>query len=177
MMTSGQRSRPGRKKDSGRLPTTPSTKFVVDAMLGSLARKLRALGFDATYYHAGDDLGLLAAARIESRIILTSDRSLASYASSKGHRVILHKGKTDGMRISEIAEAASQWNLALVKGESLCSKCGGALEKLTKTEVLGLVPHSVSNRHRLFYRCLSCRQVYWRGSHWKKLRSLARRLS
>ena len=178
MRTSGQRRRPGSKKLSRqRPPTKPRTKFMVDAMLGSLARKLRALGFDASYYKIGDDTGLLEVAGNESRIILTSDRSLASAAASKGQSVILLKGKTDGMRISEIAGAASQGNLALVRGESLCSKCGSGLEQLTKTEVLGLVPAAVSFRHRLFYRCLSCGQVYWHGSHWKKLRSLARRLT
>jgi uncharacterized protein len=178
MRPSGQRRRPGSKKLPGqRPPTTSGTKFIVDAMLGSLARKLRALGLDAAYYNVGDDTGLLEVAGQESRIILTADRSLASAASSNGHRVMLLKGKTDGLRISEMAEAASRWNLALVKGESFCSKCGGTLEKLPKAGVLGLVPHNVYLRHRLFYRCFSCGQVYWHGSHWKKLRSLARRLT
>ena len=56
------------------------TRFVADAMLGSLARKLRALGFDTAYYKSGDDLGIITLAARSSRIILTADRSLASLA-------------------------------------------------------------------------------------------------
>jgi len=66
--------------------------------------------------------------------------------------------------------------ICLVGGEPLCSVCGGELETLSRKDVAGKVPPSVEGRHRLFYKCLSCGQLYWRGGHWKKLRSLARRL-
>lgn len=152
------------------------TRFVADAMLGSLCRKLRALGFDTSYYNAGNDSGLIKAALSQKRIILTSDRSLAASASSKGLNVIFVAGKSDGERLSLISRAATVSGTKLVRGDPLCSLCGGELSTLRKADVLGDIPPSVRVRHRLFYRCRSCGQFYWRGSHWKKLRSLSRRL-
>ena len=152
------------------------TRFLVDAMLGSLARKLRALGFDAAYFKDGDDSELLSLSADEGRVILTSDRSLASRAHAKGLKVMLLRGKSDGRRVAEIGSESAAVGVRLVRGDPLCSLCGGELEALGKNDVRGRVPQSVERRHRMFFRCKSCGQYYWRGSHWKKLRSLASRL-
>jgi uncharacterized protein with PIN domain len=153
-----------------------ATRFVADAMLGSLCRKLRALGFDTLYYKSGDDSGLIRLASQDSRIILTADLSLSELASSKGLKVFLVQGKTDKERISSILRSAAASGVRLVRGQALCSLCSGRLLTLRRTDVRGKVPPSVSMGHRLFYRCVDCGQYYWHGSHWKKLRSLARRL-
>ncbi len=157
--------------------TKQPTKFVADAMLGSLARKLRALGFDTSYYREGGDEGILKAAAAERRVILTADRSLAERARSARARALLLTGRSDGIRLSSLVALAHSSGLALVRGDSLCSVCGGRLEKLSKGEVTGRVPASVQRRHRFFYRCVECSRYYWRGSHWKKLRWLERILA
>jgi len=145
-------------------------------MLGSLARKLRALGFDAAYYKAGGDSGLLELSRREGRILLTSDRSLAARAKSRQFTVFLVTGDSDGKRIGSIARSAALSGARLARGEPLCSLCGGALRVAARGK-LAKVPPLVLRRHRLFFECASCGQVYWRGSHWKRLMSLARRLN
>lgn len=145
-------------------------------MHGSLAHKLRVLGFDASYYRAGGDEGMVELSKREGRIIITSDRSLAAMASSARVPCMLVGGKSDGSRLREVAIAAASLGIDLKRGDPLCSLCGGELESLRRSEAAGLVPESVERRHRLFHRCTSCGQVYWRGSHWKKLSSLARRL-
>ena len=150
--------------------------FAADAMLGSLARKLRALGFDTSYYRSGGDAQLVRLAATEGRVILTSDLELAGFARARGVPAILLRGESDGRRLSEIAAAAGPLGLALVTGDPLCSLCGGVLERVTKAEVSAEVPAGVQRSHRVFFRCVTCGQVYWKGSHWKKLRSLAGRL-
>ena len=150
--------------------------FAADAMLGSLARKLRALGFDNSYYGSGEDAQLVKLAATEGRVILTSDRELAGFARARGVPAILLRGGSDGRRLSEIADAAGPLGLALVTGDPLCSLCGSALERVGKAEVSAEVPASVQRNHRAFFRCVRCGHVYWKGSHWKKLRSLASRL-
>lgn len=112
----------------------------------------------------------------EDRIILSSDRSLVARAASGGIRAVLLKGRTDRSRIREVSSAAAGIGFGLTRGDPLCSLCGGVLRSLGKADVAGLVPASVERHHRLFYRCVSCGQVYWHGSHWKKLRSLAEQL-
>lgn len=152
------------------------TRFVADAMLGSLARKLRALGFDTAYYRSGDDSGIITLSVSSGRIILTADRSLASLASARGLNAILVVGTNDSQRVRAIAKAARESGYLLSTGASFCSLCGGELERVRRADATGRVPPNVAARHRLFYRCISCGKLYWKGSHWKKLRSLGREL-
>ncbi len=150
------------------------TRFIADAMLGSLARKLRALGFDTTYYRQGDDAGILQLAAAEQRIVLTADRSLVERARAAKILALPLTGNKDSRRVASLVEHARSSGLRLRRGESLCSICGGKLETLNREEVSGKVPPSVERRHRLFYRCVGCGRYYWKGSHWKKLRWLQR---
>ena len=140
-------------------PSSQRTKFIVDAMHGSLARKLRAIGFDASYYRHGDDEGMMRLAAKEKRLILTSDRSLAAHASSKSIPAILLKGKSDRSRLSEISVAAAEMGIDLRRGASLCSLCGGGLAVLKRDDVERELPASIVRRHRLFHRCASCGQI------------------
>ncbi|HUK80126.1 MAG TPA: Mut7-C RNAse domain-containing protein [Nitrososphaerales archaeon] len=180
--SSTKRSERQRPRDSGaRRPgstvgTHARTRFIVDAMLGSLARKLRALGFDSAYYRSGEDKGLLERSVLENRIVLTADRPLAARARARGIGTILVVGDSDRERVGSIARGAALSGIRLARGAPLCSLCGGELRPVGKGDVSGEVPPAVSRRHRLFFRCTSCGQVYWRGSHWKKLMSVARRL-
>ena len=151
-------------------------RFVADAMLGSLARKLRALGFDTTYYKSGDDSGILQLAGKESRVLLTSDRQLADRAASRGVAAFTVTGDSDARRLDSIREQASAKGVELKPGEPLCSVCGSRLVRVSRASVEGNVPEQVRASHRDFYRCLGCGKVYWKGSHWKKLRSMGRRL-
>ncbi len=146
-------------------------------MLGSLARKLRALGFDTTYYRSGEDAGILKDASEGSRVILTADRSLAERAKLSGAKALLLSGRTDGMRLASLVRLAEASGLALLRGDSRCSVCNGVLEQISKEGVRSEVPQSVQRRHRLFYRCIECGRYYWRGGHWKKLRWLQRVLA
>ena len=152
-------------------PRRGNTKLVADAMLGSLARKLRAIGFDTLYFRAGSDPELLALAEGDGRLILTADRSLAGTARRRGLPAILVTGRSDTVRLKGVVEGSRALGLPLVRGDSLCSVCNGPLAPLRKNEVAGRVPASVLRRHRLFYECGGCGKIYWRGGHWKKLRS------
>ncbi len=145
-------------------------------MLGSLARKLRALGFDTAYYRSGDDGGLIALAMLEKRVILTADRSLEARARAKGVNAVLLTGETDRARMRTLHREAKPLGIHFLRGEPRCSVCGGQLEVVTKASVLGEVPAAVQRRHRLFFRCVSCGHLYWRGTHWRKLMSLSRLL-
>jgi hypothetical protein len=146
-------------------------------MLGSLARKMRALGLDTLYYSNGDDNGIMRIAESEGRVVLTADRSLAERAHTGRARVLLISGKRDSRRLASLLVAAKSSGVSLVRGEPLCSLCGGDLQRMQRTDVEGHVPLSVERRHRLFFKCAKCGQYYWKGSHWKKLRWLDRILA
>jgi uncharacterized protein with PIN domain len=61
-------------------------------MLGSLARKMRVLGFDTLYYSDGNDEGIMRIAKSEDRVVLTADRSLAERARTRRPSVLLISG-------------------------------------------------------------------------------------
>ena len=153
------------------------TKFVADSMLGSLARKMRALGFDTSYYSDGDDEGILQAGRSQGRVVLTADRVLAGRARHGSATVLLISGRSDSRRLASLLAAAKSSDISLVRGRPFCSICGGDLQKMTRADVAGRVPPLVEKQHRLFYKCSACGQYYWKGSHWKKLRRLERALA
>jgi len=152
-------------------------RFVADAMLGSFARKLRVLGFDTIYYKTGSDAGIIRVAAADGRVILTADRQLASRTRSGRAKAVLVSGKNDGARLRDLKTKAKVIGLSLERGDPFCSVCNGELASATKLEVAGRVPRSVESRHRLFYQCQDCGKIYWKGSHWKKLRSFERLLS
>jgi uncharacterized protein with PIN domain len=151
-------------------------RFVADAMLGSFARKLRVLGFDTIYYKTGGDAGIMRIASAEGRVILTADRQLASRTSRGRTRIILVSGRNDAARLRNLKIRAGEFGLTLERGNPFCSVCNGELTEAGKLEVADRVPRSVASRHRLFYRCRNCGKLYWKGGHWKKLRSFERLL-
>ena len=53
-----------------------SPSFLVDAMLGNIARKLRIFGYDTLYLKDTSDSSVLGIASREKRILLTRDKEL-----------------------------------------------------------------------------------------------------
>jgi uncharacterized protein with PIN domain len=149
--------------------------FLVDAMLGSLARKLRILGFDTVYVRDGTDRSLIELCASTDRVLLTADRALAEKAAWLGLPCFLLSGKSDGARLSLLASQLRSGRLKVAVSDSRCALCNGPLSRVSSSSVAGEVPRSSLTRHRLFYRCSACGHVYWRGRHWKKLRGIERR--
>jgi len=152
------------------------SKFIADAMLGSLARKLRIFGFDTLYFGEGGDLELEALAKKEGRVILTSDKRLFARSEGRGLRAILVEGTTDLARLrSMMRQSSPAMTLRLGRGTaSRCTVCNGELEAIRKRDAASTeIPAKVLARHRLFYTCRSCSRFYWRGKHWERLRRLS----
>lgn len=151
----------------------PPARFVSDAMLGSLARKLRIFGFDTTYFREGPDKRLLELAKNESRVILTSDRALAALAARRGVRSLLIEGANERDRLRSLRLGAEKASLSLVPGPTRCALCNIELAKLEPSRAKAGIPSSVARSHRAYYRCPQCSRLYWKGSHWRKLKALS----
>lgn len=150
-------------------------RFVADAMLGSVARKLRIFGFDTAYFTEGKDSDLEAMARREGRVILTSDEGLFAHSQRLGLRAVLVEGRTDRARLLSIQSRVGSVAMR-PGGPSRCAVCNGELVAVPRREAAAEVPQKVLTRHRLFLRCRSCSRLYWRGRHWQRLRRLSRSL-
>jgi len=137
-------------------------KLLCDHMLGSLARWLRFMGYDTAYPEPGPDRDLIDRARKEGRILLTRDKELAARVSGAV------QVRSDELE-AQIREVAGVLELRLVDPMSRCSLCNEVLVPIPAEHVKGLVLEAVRSRHQEFWRCPSCKRVYWQGSHWDKM--------
>ncbi|MEM4133767.1 MAG: Mut7-C RNAse domain-containing protein [Candidatus Micrarchaeia archaeon] len=168
---------------------TVGKKFLVDIMLIKLGRWLRILGYDCKIPKESEieDEDLLDIAEKENRTLITMDRSLSKrktktsiiyipseFNSVKAQLEFLIKNKyianpIVGGNIEERVES-------LVR----CSKCGSILFEITKEELNDIYKKKIEKNKRedidkalssynLFWICKNCHQIYWKGSHWKKI--------
>jgi len=144
-------------------------RFVVDGMLGSLARWLRLLGYDADYDNRRDDAELVRLARAEDRVLLTRDRELAA---RRGVQALLVASQALDEQLAQVTAAFPR---AAGSGPARCSVCNTALVPATPEELADRLPAYVLQKHRDFRRCPSCDRVYWPGSHWRNMQARLRR--
>lgn len=141
--------------------------LLIDAMLGSLARRLRWLGYDAEYRRDLADSEMMRIARQEGRMLVTRDRELAGrrgWAGSQGSLYLA--GDTLDEQVKTIIAA-----LGPPSGPSRCTVCNGALLPLDPAQAAPLVPSYVAATQTEFVRCERCGRVYWPGTHWPGLQA------
>jgi len=143
-------------------------KFLLDGMLGKLARWLRIFGFDAEYRRAVSDEELIEAALREGRILLTRDIDLHRRARRRGVRSLLVEGRAEAEKLAEIAEHLNI-EYEVNPRESRCPRCDAPLRPVSKEEVRGKVPPGTYKAYEDFWICQGCGKVYWRGSHWRNI--------
>lgn len=148
------------------------TRFVLDVHLGKLARLLRLLGFDARYRNDYEDPEIVELAREEHRIILTRDVGLLKH-SEVTHGYWLRA--TDPL--AQAREVVERFDLRdQARPFTRCLRCNGILQPIDKAAVVDRLPPKVAREHETFYQCRSCDQVYWRGSHFRRLQQKIERI-
>jgi uncharacterized protein len=144
-------------------------KFLCDAMLGGLAKWLRAAGYDTYYAREGTDVSdrsLTLKALEEERVLLTSDGGFLE-------RKPVRDGHVGFMRVPH-APLEGQLRLVverfdLCRRESRCMECNGELETVAPGEIAERVPPGVRHDHDEFFLCRGCGRVFWHGSHWARI--------
>jgi uncharacterized protein len=154
-----------------RVRATPlrETRFALDVHLGKLARLLRMVGFDAQYSNAIADEELARVARGEKRIILSRDRGLLKRRTvTHGYLV-----RSDAPR-RQLAEVLRRFDLAgSVRMFSRCMECNLPLARVDKASIANLLPEVVAVTYNDFSRCEGCKRVFWKGTHWERMKALA----
>lgn len=143
-------------------------RFIVDHMLGSLARWLRMLGYDSSYDRKLDDDEIIETAKAEGRAILTRDREL----SERGGGFLLETTELD----AQLSAVAERFSLRYRPDSMRCSVCNGKLSEVDAQTAKGLVPAMSFESSNEFWVCDSCRKAYWNGTHWKGIMEKFRKL-
>jgi len=148
-------------------------KFLVDAMLGKLARFLRIFGYDTIYandlitFYGIDpvpDEKLLQFALESKRIIITKD--LPFFLKIKNRGVLL-EGEGVYHYLKQLKRKLNlQFDFKIFNGR--CSLCNGSLIKVeNKDSIKDLVQPESFRNYSDFYKCSNseCGQIFWEGPH------------
>jgi uncharacterized protein len=140
-------------------------RFVLDCHLGRLAAHLRMLGMDCLYENNYDDRTLLRLCLSDARVLLTRDR-----------RLLMHKVVVVGCLLrsldpwEQLKEVFYRYSLrAWIRPFKRCIRCNHSLATVAKAEIEYLL-EPLTRRHFDDFRiCPSCKQVYWKGSHYDRM--------
>lgn len=140
-------------------------KFIVDCMLGKLAKWLKILGFDALFFSRIEDDELLSIAAREGRILLTKDTGLIQKA--KGTETLFLKSEEWPDQVRQVLEHFDLRDK--VRPHTRCIDCNTKLKNLPKKNAENLVSSFVFERADSFALCPDCGRVFWRGTHFKDM--------
>lgn len=141
-------------------------RFILDTHLGKLANYLRLMGFDTLYRNDLGDDALTAGSIEERRILLTRDTGLLK------RKEITHGHYVRSIRPREqLVEVMQHYQLyELARPFSRCLLCNGVLELTPQEAIDPRLITEASKYYTEFYRCQGCRQVYWKGSHYARMK-------
>lgn len=155
---------------SAPLDITP--RFVLDNHLGRLAAYLRMLGFDGIYHNDFADEALAEISAAEDRILLTRDRHLLM-------RKVVRYGyclrSLDPRRQTE--EVMRRYNLFdAITPFQRCLRCNTPLIRVSKEAVFDRLEPLTQKYYGEFHICPACGQIYWKGSHYQRMREMIEQL-
>jgi len=133
-------------------------EYIVDTMLGKLARHLRIFGYDTIYSTDLDDDRIIEMAR-GGRTIITRDRELVKRAHIKGLDALLIESTGLEQALAQMIEEGLVRKSDLRIG-TRCSLCNSLLDKCDNGTWI----------------CVACGQRYWLGGHWRNISELMRRV-
>jgi len=141
------------------------SKFVLDVHLGKLARYLRMLGFDTLYQNSFEDSEIIKISLEQKRTILTRDVALLKNSEvTHGYWIRSQEPKEQLKEViihSDLLDA--------IKPFYRCSECNGIIKRVSKESVFDKLQTGTKKYFNEFFQCDSCRKIYWKGSHYKKM--------
>ncbi len=142
-------------------------KFACDAMLGGLARWLRAAGYDAFWQEGIADWDLVRLARREGGVLLSSDTGIFRIG-------VVRDGEVPALFVPHGLGKREQLafvlrELGLRPRAPRCMFCGGALREVPPEEARPRVPPRTFDWVRQFFECERCGRLFWPGSHWQRI--------
>lgn len=140
-------------------------RFAADVHLGKLARHLRLIGLDTAYRADADDAALVELADREERILLTRDLGLL-----KRRRVAHGYFIRETHPRRQLVEVLRRFGPLELQPFSRCLRCNDLLRAVPKSAVDSVLLPRTRQQHDQFEACSGCGRIYWKGSHWKRLK-------
>lgn len=141
-----------------------ASKFAADRMLGRLVKWLRVLGCDVIYGPHLTGYGLVRAARVEERLILTRDRRLK--LKQPPAFIMIESDDYCAQLRQVVRECRLDVSASLF---TRCLRCNSLLQARLKETVAKLVPPYVFSTEAKFSWCPRCQRIYWPATHQQKM--------
>jgi len=141
-------------------------RFILDVHLGKLAKYMRVMGFDTLYQTDYSDDEILEIALEENRIILTCDLGILRNGMAKWGYYI--RSRVSKVQLVEVMDTFSLREKS--NPFSRFTKCNGLVEVVPKEQIVDRLYPQTSKFYNDFFRCSSCKQIYWEGSHFKSIK-------
>ena len=151
--------------------------FLVDAMLGKLAKKLRLLGYDSLYSSSIEDDEIVRLAKNEKRILITKDVPLSQKAKKQQIETVQITKNDEIEQFLQINEKTKLGKCTVSGNNSRCPVCNGELQYIEKKDVVEKVPSGVFENMNDFWTCKQCKKIYWEGTHIKNLQKFTTKLN
>jgi uncharacterized protein with PIN domain len=141
-------------------------RFILDVHLGTLARRLRLLGFDSLYSNRFRDDDIARAASTEQRIVLTRDIGVLMWCD-------IHYGSWVRSQdpSQQVVEVLEHYHLgSWIRPFHRCTVCNGRIDRIDSETAQREVKPEIYEYYHEFYRCRSCRRIYWKGTHFQRMK-------
>ena len=144
-------------------------RFLCDEMLINVAQWLRVAGYDTSLPAPGSpDRQPMDCSRAEQRWLVTADADLREFACAPFY-VLYLSGRDDQDRLRELTLRLDlDWCLAPF---SRCKNCNTPLHTPSEREKQLFHPGVRGVSNDAVWACATCRQLYWEGSHVRRMRS------
>ena len=147
-------------------------RFLLDNHLGKLALYLRMLGFDSLYRNDYQDDELAEVAHKEHCILLTRDRELLK----RGVILFGYWIRSLDPKV-QIVEVLQRYDLfKKIHPFNRCLRCNNQLEAVEKEDIIDRLEPLTRRYYNEFRICTNCNQIYWKGSHYKRMKEFLDRI-
>ena len=136
-------------------------EFIVDTMLGKLARWLRILGYDAVYESTMTLKELAEMSNSTDTIFITRRKTLPDGLTIKNMLYVPGEKFEDHFRfiIKRFHLDTKEYLF------TRCLHCNVEVKVVEKSVVVGKVPQQSFEGFQEFHECPKCHKIYWGGAH------------
>lgn len=146
-------------------------KFILTIDAQKLAKWLRLLGYDVKVIKSVSLLNLIRIAKNEGRVIVSRSKEVLNHPL-EFERIFIHSTSLD-KQLHEIKE------FLVFDEEYLFSRCpedNDLLQDIDKAKIQKLIPEQVAKEYQDFKICHKCGRIYWKGSHYLKIKEKLERI-
>jgi len=143
---------------------------MVDHNVGKIAKWLRMMGFDTSFFTGLNDTDMVNIALREDRILLTRDTGIMErrVVTNGQLKAILIKSDRLPQQTQQVIDDL-QLRQDQIRPFTICMECNIKLVERTIEEVRDRVPPYVFATQTHFVECPSCHRIYWQGTHWQNM--------